>query len=185
MISAVRNPKREPDADAARVTNLARPGDGRGVALGRPGVGVGVIVSRGDDVLLVRRRYHGAGSWSTPGGYLERGEAFAACAVRETREETGILIDAPWVVGVANDVHEDCKHNVTVWLVARALAGEAAVTSDESDAVAWFRWDDLPEPLYRSTRDFFDGRVHPADAWDIARARLTDRGAAEPGSPRR
>lgn len=132
-------------------------------------MGVGVVLTHHDRVLLVRRRHHGAGSWATPGGYLDPGESFEACAVRETREETGLRIDDPRVVAVANDVHEDGKHNVTVWLAAAAPSGEARVASDELDAVGWFAWDALPNPLYLSTANFFDGRTYPQDAWDALR----------------
>ena len=131
----------------------------------RPGVGVGVVVLRGREVLLVRRRHHGAGSWATPGGYLDLGEGFEACAVRETREETGLRVDDPRVVGVTNDVHPDGKHNVTVWLTARSDNGDAAVASDELDDVGWFPWDALPEPLYHSTANFFGGRSYPPNGW--------------------
>lgn len=138
----------------------------------RPGVGVGVLVGRAGTILLVRRRHHGAGQWATPGGYLDLGEDFETCAVRETREETGLAIARPLVVGVANDRHPDGKHNVTVWLVATVDVGDAAVASDELDAVGWFGWNDLPTPLYLSTSTFFEGRTHPPDAWRTARALL-------------
>lgn len=132
----------------------------------RPGVGVGVIVLRGAQILLVRRRHHGAGSWATPGGYLDPGEGFEACAVRETREETGLRLGEVAVVAVSNDLHEDGKHNVTVWLSARVESGEAIVAApDELDAVGWFAWDRLPRPIYLSTRNFLEGRTYPPDAW--------------------
>ncbi len=140
-------------------------GDGGDQVRRRPGVGVGVVVLRGREVLLVRRRYHGAGSWATPGGYLDPGEAFETCAMRETEEKTGLRIAVPRVVAVANDLYEDGKHNVTVWLVAQAEVGEVRVASDELDAVAWFPWDALPDPLYQSTANFFGGRAYPCDAW--------------------
>lgn len=131
----------------------------------RPGVGIGVVVTRGDEVLLVRRRRHGAGSWATPGGYLDPGESFEACAVRETWEETGVRITEVAFVAVSNDVHADGKHDVTVWLTARSEAGEASVAApEELDAVGWFAWDRLPNPIYRSTRNLLDGRTYPADA---------------------
>jgi len=58
-----------------------------------PRVGVGVIVTRGDRVLLIRRvGVYGQGTWSTPGGHLEYGESPGACAIRETKEETGVDI---------------------------------------------------------------------------------------------
>ncbi len=131
----------------------------------RPGVGVGVIVTRDGEVLLVKRRHHGAGSWATPGGYLDSGEGFEACAIRETREETGLEIVDVAVVAVSNDIHADGKHNVTIWLTARPAAGEATVAApEELDEVGWFAWNALPAPLYASTRNFLEGRTFPADA---------------------
>jgi 8-oxo-dGTP diphosphatase len=131
----------------------------------RPGVGVGVVVRRGEEVLLVRRKHHGAGTWAAPGGYLDQGESFEACAAREVREETGVEIDQVRVVAVANDIHDDGKHNVTVWLLARHASGEARLAApDEAEAVAWFPRDRLPPDLYRSTRNFVEGRTHPPTA---------------------
>ena len=66
------------------------------------GVGVGVVVTKGrprvangtvsDFRILVglRKGSHGAGQWALPGGWLEKGEEFLDCALRELREETGI-----------------------------------------------------------------------------------------------
>ena len=66
-----------------------------------PRVGVGVVVLRHVDaavggqaeVLLIRRAKAPAkGLWCFPGGSLELGETLVQCAVRETREETGIVL---------------------------------------------------------------------------------------------
>jgi 8-oxo-dGTP diphosphatase len=57
----------------------------------RPEVAVGAIVVD-DDRLLMIRRGHGpaAGTWSVPGGRIERGETAAEAVVRELKEETGM-----------------------------------------------------------------------------------------------
>jgi 8-oxo-dGTP diphosphatase len=130
----------------------------------RPGVGVGVIVRRGDDVLLVRRLHHGRGAWATPGGYLERGESFSACAEREVREETGIVLRDVRVVAVANDIHPDGKHNVTIWLTGMAEGEPIIAAPDELDRVEWFDRRHLPANLYLPTRNFVEGRTDPPDA---------------------
>ena len=67
-------------------------------------VGVGVLVRDGaGDVLLgLRRGSHGAATWGLPGGHLEPGETIAACAARETLEETGLAI-----VGIRSPVSGD------------------------------------------------------------------------------
>ena len=56
-------------------------------------VGALVVLTRGDEVLLLRQRHHSA--WSLPGGLLGRGEAPAVCVVREVREELGVAVSVP------------------------------------------------------------------------------------------
>jgi 8-oxo-dGTP diphosphatase len=51
------------------------------------------IVFRGDAVLLVRRSRNGGDDWVLPGGTPRPGESMAACARRETLEETGLAVD--------------------------------------------------------------------------------------------
>jgi len=52
-----------------------------------------VIVFREDNVLLVHRARDGADDWVLPGGSPRPGESMAACARRETLEETGLSAD--------------------------------------------------------------------------------------------
>jgi 8-oxo-dGTP diphosphatase len=49
-----------------------------------------VIIFRDDSVLLVHRARDGADDWVLPGGAPRAGESMAACARRETLEETGL-----------------------------------------------------------------------------------------------
>lgn len=60
-----------------------------------PHVIVACIVHCGDRVLMCRRAEEPArGEWFVPTGFLECGETLQEAAARETREETGIAIDA-------------------------------------------------------------------------------------------
>lgn len=55
---------------------------------------VGVVVFKGDDVLVIKRKYPpNAGSWSIPGGRIETGETEIEAAHREVSEETGLTIE--------------------------------------------------------------------------------------------
>jgi 8-oxo-dGTP diphosphatase len=56
------------------------------------GAGTVVVYLEGDEprALLLRRRKPPVGLWENPGGMLEPGEDFVACARRETFEETGL-----------------------------------------------------------------------------------------------
>jgi 8-oxo-dGTP diphosphatase len=60
-----------------------------------------------------------------PGGHLEVGESFEACAKREVFEETGIVLDEREIdfLTTTNDVFSDERHYVTVFVVAKV--GEA------------------------------------------------------------
>ena len=60
---------------------------------------------------------------------------------------------------------EDERHYVTVWMEGRHVAGEPSVAAAyELSEVGWFRWDDLPSPLFLSLANLLAGRCHPPAA---------------------
>jgi 8-oxo-dGTP diphosphatase len=127
-------------------------------------VGVGVIVRDGDRVLLVRRRnVHGDGTWSTPGGHLEFGESLADCAAREATEETGAVVSRARFRAITNDVFDDERHYVTIWMEADYPGGDVATVADyELSDVGWFHLDALPEPLFLPFAKLLAGQCMPS-----------------------
>ena len=117
----------------------------------RPKVGIAVIVRRDNRVLLgLRIGKHADGTWGFPGGHLEGGESFETCAVRETEEETGIILAGARVWGVEETIyHREKRHYVVVFLVADMPDGqEAQVTEPEKcEYWKWFPLNQLPAPL--------------------------------------
>lgn len=80
--------------------------------LSRPGLraaAVAVCVLLREDVpgLLITRRASGlrnhSGQWALPGGSREPGESASAAALRELREETGVVVTADAVLGALDD----------------------------------------------------------------------------------
>lgn len=102
------------------------------------------IVVAGGKVLLVRRRVkEGNLSWQFPAGGVEADESAEATAIRETREETGLLVEATKVLG--DRVHPNTGRTM-VYVACDAVEGEASVVDDdELDAVAWSTLGELPE----------------------------------------
>jgi 8-oxo-dGTP diphosphatase len=128
----------------------------------RPHIGVGVMVWNGDRLLLGKRiSSHGGNLWQFPGGHLEFGETVEHCARREVMEEAGISIRDIRPGGYTNDVFiEADKHYVTLFVIAEYDSGEPKVMEpDKCDQWQWFRWNDLPQPLFLPIRNFL--KWHP------------------------
>lgn len=100
-----------------------------------------VVIDDQDRVLLGHRT--DSPRWTIPGGAMEPGETIGDCAVRETREETGIIIEIDRLVGVYSDPAHiaaysdgEVRQQFSVCFAGRPVGGELA-TSSETREVAW------------------------------------------------
>jgi orotate phosphoribosyltransferase len=116
---------------------------------------------RGGRLLLVKSP---RGYWSAPGGHLDFGESPAACAARETLEETGVRVTNVRFVAITNDVLTDVgKHYVTIWMRGDPGSDEAVIgDASEIAQVGWFAPDELPGPLFPYFRNLIGGHCHPS-----------------------
>ena len=116
----------------------------------RPLIGVGIAVLQNQKILLGKRMgSHGIGLWGFPGGHLEMGEKVEECASRELLEETGLKIVScrlgPWV----ENVMENNKHYITIFVFVDAFEGELLLTEPQKcEGWQWFHRDSLPFPLF-------------------------------------
>jgi 8-oxo-dGTP diphosphatase len=129
-------------------------------------VGVGVVVykeSSGEVLLGLRKNAHGANTWALPGGWLERGEDFVACALREVEEETGLTksdLGEATVIEVApsNNVFSEL-HSVSVFVKVPLLAKkEPRVTEpDKCERWEWFpsRTKQWPSAMFHPAKYLF------------------------------
>jgi ADP-ribose pyrophosphatase YjhB (NUDIX family) len=119
------------------------------------------------NVVLIRRGIEpGVGMWAQPGGFLEVDETVHQAAIRETWEETGLLVEPGDLVGLYTRLEAAV---VTIVFEARIVGGEAAPTPEATEIVA-FAPDAIPWPriAFRTStwalRDWLDRR-HPAIGW--------------------
>ena len=100
-------------------------------------------------MLLVKRAHPPIqGQWSIPGGVLEVGELVREAAVREAREETGLIVEPAELLGVYDRILHDREqrvqyHYVLVDFLCRAVGGELLAASDAVE-VRWFTREELP-----------------------------------------
>lgn len=129
-----------------------------------PRVGVAIIITKNDQVLLMRRKgIHGKGTWSTPGGHLDFGETPEQCAAREAKEEVGLDIVDIRFRAVTNDMFDTSgKHYITIWMEGNSISNEPVIAAeDEVAEIGWFAWDSLPEPLFLSLENLLKENSYP------------------------
>jgi 8-oxo-dGTP diphosphatase len=115
----------------------------------QPLVGVGAIIIEDDRVLLVKRAHPPLqAQWSIPGGVLEVGELVREAAIREAREETGLIVEPGELLGVYDRVLRSSDgrvqyHYVLIDFLCRPVGGDLLAASDAA-AVRWFTREKLP-----------------------------------------
>jgi ADP-ribose pyrophosphatase YjhB (NUDIX family) len=98
------------------------------------------VTDAGEAILLRRGIEPGRGWWAQPGGFLEVDETVHQAAVRETLEETGLLVTPGELVGLYSRLEAAV---VTVAFEA-SISGGIARTTPEALEVRGFAPDAIP-----------------------------------------
>jgi 8-oxo-dGTP diphosphatase len=106
---------------------------------------VDTIIEVPDGVVLIKRRYE-PGGWALPGGFVEYGETMEAAAVREAREETGLVVTLTELFNVYSDPRRDPRRH-TIGTVFIGTATGVPVAADDAADAGVFTAESLPTPL--------------------------------------
>jgi ADP-ribose pyrophosphatase YjhB (NUDIX family) len=98
------------------------------------------ITDDGDVVLLRRGIEPGRGAWAQPGGFLEVDETLTEGAIRETWEETGLLVEPGELIGLYTRLEAAV---VVLAFEARITGGEQQLTPEALE-IRTFRPDAIP-----------------------------------------
>jgi ADP-ribose pyrophosphatase YjhB (NUDIX family) len=124
------------------------------------------VTDAGEIVLIRRGIEPGIGEWAQPGGFLEVDETVHQAAIRETWEETGLLVEPGEIIGLYTRLEAAV---VTIAFEARIVGGTAAPTPEATEIRAYapeaIPW---PKLAFRTTmwalRDWIDRR-RPDLSW--------------------
>jgi len=111
-------------------------------------------VTPAGEVVLIRRAIPpGVGTWAQPGGFLEADETVIQGAVRETFEETCLVVEPTGIVGI----YPQPRASVVVVAYAAAVVGGEMHATPESLDVRAYTIDDIP----------WDGLAFSTTLWAI------------------
>jgi ADP-ribose pyrophosphatase YjhB (NUDIX family) len=109
-----------------------------------------IPVTESGDVVLIRRGFEpGRGLWAQPGGFLEVDETPTEGAIRETLEETGLVVAPGEIIGL----YARLEAAVVVLVYEARIVGGEVRTSPEALEVRTFAAGQIPWPeiAFRTT----------------------------------
>jgi 8-oxo-dGTP diphosphatase len=104
-------------------------------------IGVGILIRKDEEYLMIKRASEpDKGLWSVPGGMVEIGEKAEDAAVREAKEETGLMVEIREDLGVVDKIVRDESgrvkyHFVIIDYLAEPVSGEMHHHDDALDAL--------------------------------------------------
>ena len=107
------------------------------------------LVRDGDRLLLQDRHKDSWAGYALPGGHVEKGESFIVAVKREMREETGLSVEDPKLIGIKQFPIEGGRYIV---LLFEATKFSGKLVSSEEGHMEWVRREDIPS--LRTVSDF-------------------------------
>lgn len=104
-----------------------------------------VLLLRGDETFMLRRANTGwaDGMWTVPSGHVEKGESVVEAAIKETKEEAGVIVKAEDLTFVHS--HAVTDEYINFYFTATKWEGEPYLAEPEKcSEVSWVKLSEIP-----------------------------------------
>lgn len=98
------------------------------------------LISNGDKVLLQNRVKNDWRGYALPGGHVEPGESFVDAVIREIKEETGLTVYNPKLVGIKQFPIDNGRYIVFLFKTAEFTGN---LQSSDEGMMEWISREDL------------------------------------------
>lgn len=136
-------------------------------------IACGVICEdENNKVLMVREKKDGKIVWNQPVGHIEPNENLISAAIRETYEETGLMVEITGLVGTYLWCFKESHTVLRYCFSARYSSGTLEpILKEEIMEAKWLSKSELLElkPYFRTPiteaclNDYFSGNIYPLD----------------------
>lgn len=106
--------------------------------------------------LLIQRKTHPyRNSWALPGGFVERNESTAESVLRETQEETGVIISRQNIeqLHTFSTPNRDPRGWVVTVSYLAFIGEEPLIAGDDAKEVRWFNMERIGKEIYLTSGD--------------------------------
>ena len=107
-------------------------------------VAVDLVIRRGTEILFIERANAPfKGRVALPGGFVDPDETVEMAAIRELKEETGVEITKPKLIGVWSNPHRDPRGRViSVAYFCEVPEGTESICGDDARKTMWLTPDE-------------------------------------------
>jgi mutator protein MutT len=117
-----------------------------------------IITNEQGNLLLQRRRDKDA--WGFPGGAMELGESAEETAIREIKEETGLIISIQNLIGIYTKYFDeypngDKAQTIVFCYRGQVIGGNLIASNEESIELKYFNPTEMPELFNLQHKDAF------------------------------